>query len=102
MDTLPFPPSPQLAFQFIVSTYCSDEFYEIEINHKHAKHGIIIPHLRQLGWQTLPPLIITPCVCGAIHHSSMNKLCDLGIPQIKISLSWKLSHLMPLTTYDFP
>ena len=82
MDTLPLSPSPKLTFQFIEFTCCNDKFNEVVINQKHVKYCILVPCLRQLRWQLLPPLNTTT-ICGIIHRPFINKLRDMGIPQIK-------------------
>lgn len=98
-DTPPFFPSPHLTIQFIKLTNYNDNFSEVVITCEHAKHDILIPHLRQLGWQALPPLIITVArIIGTIHNSSINTLKDLDIPTHKLNRSCNISHSMPLNT----
>lgn len=49
MDAPPFSPSPHLTVQLIEGWFSSNA-----IAQKHTKYNILIPHLQQLGWNTLP------------------------------------------------
>lgn len=51
---------------------------------KHAKYDILVPHLHGVGWNTLPPIIVTVGIRGAIHQPSIDHLLDLDIPTTKI------------------
>lgn len=64
-----FSPSPHLTIQFINFTHWNDCFPFAIIAHKHTKYDILVPHSQQLGWNTIPPLILMACIQEITHKS---------------------------------
>ena len=44
----------------------------------------MIPYFQQLGWNTLPPIIIITSIKGTIHQPYVTHLLDMEIHQTKI------------------
>ena len=80
MDKPPSSPAPHLTFQFIKFTFYNDLFSAQAITCKHTKYDTLVPQLQQLGWNTLPPLILRMGIRSIFHKSSIDILKDGEIP----------------------
>lgn len=90
-----FNPSPQPKIQFIKFTYCNDYFSSIAIASKHEMMIFLHPNL---GWNTLPPIILIAGIHNIIHKSSIDKIQNLNIPNLTIKNLMETSLLMPSNT----
>ena len=87
LRTPPLPlffPYISLTIQIIESTYCNEIFHEQAIMRKQYENHALLIHLQNLGWDTLPLIVITAGIHGIIHQPSIELLVNLNIPQHKI------------------
>lgn len=77
----PFAPHPLLSIHIIKLTYCNYQlkFPITTTTQKLHKFKNLILHLQNIGWQTLPPIVITFSIHNTIHQPLVNLLFDLHI-----------------------
>jgi hypothetical protein len=64
--------------------YCNDRLSNTTNTHKHTKYDVIVPHLHQLGWHTIPSLILAVGIHEIIHQPPIDHLLDLDIACTKV------------------